>query len=122
MTAPNDNGKLLMWDPSLTKAAPGSTDLPSSLADCTCGVPSREQIPPTAEEARRALSNLVRMMEEEGLNPVTQLSGYIIAEDPTYLPEEADAHALTRRVGRDKLLSVLIEVYLENRRLPSDRA
>ena len=64
-----------------------------------------------------SLTDLISAIRESGQNPVTQLSGYLITEDPTYLPEGTtpegtNARSIARRVGRDKLLATLIELYL----------
>ena len=66
-----------------------------------------------------SLTELISIIRDCGQDPVTQLSGYIITEDPTYLPEAANesgvtARAIARRVGRDKLLTTLIELYLSS--------
>ena len=66
-----------------------------------------------------SLTELISIIRDSGQDPVTQLSGYIITEDPTYLPEAANesgitARAIARRVGRDKLLTTLIELYLSS--------
>ncbi len=90
----NDRGKLLFLDPT---------------PDGTESTP-----PPPADEA---LATLARLLTIEGFDPVTQLAGYLITEDPTYLPEDIQARALARRVGRDKLLEALIEGYLAARPL-----
>ena len=60
------------------------------------------------------LADLICAMKACGQDPVTQLTGYLITEDPTYLPEGTNARALARRVGRDKLLATLIELYLNS--------
>ena len=75
---------------------------------------------PTTEKAEEAepccceasLTELIAAIRDSGQNPVTQLSGYLITEDPTYLPEGTAARGIARRVGRDKLLATLIELYL----------
>ena len=68
---------------------------------------------PEAELSNEAaLSELIDAIRHSGQDPVTQLSGYLITEDPTYLPEGTNARAIARRVGRDKLLATLIELYL----------
>lgn len=66
-----------------------------------------------------SLTDLIAAIRECGQNPVTQLSGYLITEDPTYLPEGVSsrgvsARSIARRVGRDKLLATLIELYLNS--------
>ncbi len=75
----------------------------------TSAVPTRDE---AEADGKQVLDELVRIMREEGMNPSVQLAGYIVTEDPTYLPSEHHARALARRVGRDKLLQVLIEQYV----------
>ena len=61
-----------------------------------------------------SLNELIAAIRSCGQDPVTQLSGYLITEDPTYLPEGTTARSIARRVGRDKLLETLIELYLSS--------
>ena len=58
------------------------------------------------------LETLIRAMEASGQDPVTQLAGYLITEDPTYLPACCHARALARSIGRDRLMELLIEEYM----------
>ena len=58
------------------------------------------------------LAELTELIQASGQDPVTQLAGYLIADDPTFLPESCHARALARRIGRNKLLETLIELYL----------
>lgn len=72
---------------------------------------------PAAEEgaaicAAETLATLVQLIRACGMDPVTQLAGYLTTEDPTYLPDTGHARLLADRIGRDKLLEVLIETYL----------
>lgn len=64
-------------------------------------------------DPRDALASLVGSVEACGQDPATQLFGYLITEDPTYLPDEGQARTLARRVGRDRLLHALIDAYIE---------
>ena len=64
------------------------------------------------EDSRLSLTELIAIIRESGQDPVTQLSGYLITEDPIYLPEGTEARAIARRVGRDKLLETLIDLYI----------
>ena len=91
------SGKILHYDPTIPPAAPVSAATETELPELT---PSE------------ALEELVRIIRTGGQDPVTQLAGYLIADDPTYLPECCQARALARRIGRDKLLATLIESYL----------
>ena len=63
-------------------------------------------------EIKAILSSVYQALQEKGYNPINQLVGYIITEDPTYLPEGTNARAIARRVGRDKLLTTLIDLYV----------
>ncbi len=93
-----DSGKFLYLDPLDAPSHMSRVDVESPVAD-----PS----------PREALNILVCRLLEEDSNPLTQIAGYLIAEDPTYLPEDTETRALTRRIGRDRLLEALIESYLE---------
>ena len=82
------------------------------------GFPSPAAVPPAGEEGclceccEDSLTELIAIIRACGQDPVTQLSGYLITEDPIYLPEGTQARAIARRVGRDKLLETLIELYI----------
>jgi len=51
-------------------------------------------------------------LEEKGYNPINQLVGYILSEDPTYIANYKNARGLIRRVDRDALLNELFKSYL----------
>jgi uncharacterized protein (UPF0297 family) len=91
-----DTGRILKFDPAITPVSPVPAD-PVDLPDLT---------------PAETLAELARFIRQSEQNPVTQLAGYLIADDPTYLPDCCHARALARRVGRDKLLETLIELYL----------
>ena len=48
----------------------------------------------------------------EGYNPVNQIVGYILSEDPTYITNYKSARAMIRKVDRDELLQTLVKYYL----------
>ena len=48
----------------------------------------------------------------ERYDVIPSLSGYLVTEDPTYLPEDAVVRAMARQLGRDRMLALLITVYL----------
>lgn len=50
---------------------------------------------------------------EKGYNPINQLVGYILSEDPTYITTHNNARGLIRHIDRDELLQVLLRSYLE---------
>lgn len=53
-------------------------------------------------------------IKEKGYDPARQLAGYILSEDPTYIPDHMGARGLIRHVDRDELLSILIHFYFDN--------
>ena len=92
----SENGRILTFDPALSPS--------SSPAASSADIP---ELTPA-----ETLAELVQLIEAEEQSPITQLSGFLITDDPTYLPEIGHARALARRVGRDKLLETLIELYM----------
>ena len=52
---------------------------------------------------------------ERGCNASSQIAGYILSEDPIYMPDWKDARGLIQQVDRDELLKLIIDYYLENR-------
>lgn len=61
-----------------------------------------------------ALEALLQILAKSGSDTVAQLSGFLITDDPAYLPDNDEARAIARRLGRDKLLEALIGSYMEN--------
>ncbi|HIW53863.1 MAG TPA: IreB family regulatory phosphoprotein [Candidatus Ruthenibacterium merdigallinarum] len=63
-------------------------------------------------EIRAILTDVYRALKEKGYNPINQLVGYILSEDPTYITTYQGARANIRRIDRDDLLQVLLRNYL----------
>ncbi len=57
-------------------------------------------------------STVYRALEEKGYNPINQIVGYILSEDPTYITNHNNARTLIRKIDRDELLQVLVRRYL----------
>lgn len=51
-------------------------------------------------------------LKEKGYNPINQIVGYILSEDPTYITTYNNARSLVRHIDRDELLQVLVKSYL----------
>ena len=64
------------------------------------------------EEMRKVLQTIYVALSEKGYNPVNQIVGYLLTEDPTYITNHKNARALVRRIDRDELLNVLVKYYL----------
>ena len=65
-------------------------------------------------ELKDIMKTVYGALLEKGYNPVNQLVGYILSEDPTYITSYKGARALIRKVDRDELLACLIRDYLNN--------
>ena len=66
------------------------------------------------QEVRRFMLVVYNALKEKGYNPVNQLVGYILSEDPTYITTHNNARNLIRRIDRDTLLQILVKYYLTN--------
>jgi len=63
-------------------------------------------------EIHDVLETVYSALVEKGYNPLDQLVGYILSEDPTYITNHKNARALIRRIDRDELMRILIRHYL----------
>lgn len=64
------------------------------------------------EELRSILQTVYRALQQKGYNPVNQIVGYILSEDPTYITNYNGARSLICKLDRDELLNVLVSSYL----------
>ena len=63
-------------------------------------------------EIYNILTTVYQALEEKGYNPINQIVGYILYEDPTYITNHMGARTLIRKLDRDELLQVLVKKYL----------
>ena len=63
-------------------------------------------------EMREILSSVYNSLKEKGYNPINQLVGYILSEDPTYITNYNNVRSLICRIDRDDLLQELLVSYL----------
>lgn len=71
--------------------------------------------PSTKAELEKNIENVYAALKEKGYDPSSQIAGYILSEDPLYVPDWNNARGIIRRVDRDDLLKLIIDYYLENR-------
>lgn len=64
------------------------------------------------DEMRKTLRLIYDALSEKGYNPISQIVGYILSEDPTYITTHNNARSLIRRLDRDELLQALVKNYL----------
>ena len=65
-------------------------------------------------EIRAVVQEVYDALKEKGYNPINQLVGYILSEDPTYITNHNQARTLIRKIDRDGLLQILVRKYLNN--------
>ncbi|HIT95084.1 MAG TPA: IreB family regulatory phosphoprotein [Candidatus Faecivivens stercoripullorum] len=65
-------------------------------------------------EMRETLVTVYNALKEKGYNPVSQIVGYILSEDPTYITTHHNARSLIRRIDRDELLQAMVKDYLKD--------
>ncbi len=65
------------------------------------------------EATRQTLVAVYNALVEKGYNPINQIVGYILSEDPTYITTHNNARSLIRRLDRDELLQDLVKEYLK---------
>ncbi len=63
-------------------------------------------------ELKRNLQTIYLALKEKGYNPINQIVGYILSEDPTYITTYNNARSLIRHIDRDELLQALVKSYL----------
>jgi uncharacterized protein (UPF0297 family) len=66
------------------------------------------------EIMKEILTQVFDALREKGYNPINQIVGYILSEDPTYITTHNNARSLIRKIDRDELLAELVKSYLNN--------
>ena len=64
------------------------------------------------DEIKDILTSVYNSLQEKGYNPINQIVGYILSEDPTYITNYNNARSLIRKLDRDELLQELVRRYL----------
>ncbi len=64
------------------------------------------------EHMREILTQVYDALKEKGYNPINQIVGYILSEDPTYITTYNNARSLVRKIDRDELLQSMVKDYL----------
>ncbi len=66
------------------------------------------------KELKEILTSVYDALKQKGYNPINQIVGYILSEDPTYITTHNNARSLIRRIDRDELLQLLVKSYLSD--------
>ena len=64
------------------------------------------------ENMRRILRGVFDALNEKGYNPINQIVGYLLTEDPTYITNYNGARSMICKLDRDELLQELVRDYL----------
>ena len=65
-------------------------------------------------EVKNTLRQVYDALVEKGYNPINQIVGYILSEDPTYITSYNNARGLIRKLDRDEVMKILVNSYLKN--------
>jgi len=68
--------------------------------------------PDNNAEMKQILSEVYAALSEKGYNPINQIVGYLLSEDPTYITNYNGARSLICKIDRDELLQELVKHYL----------
>ena len=63
-------------------------------------------------DMKQILSSVYTSLTEKGYNPINQIVGYLLSEDPTYITNHNNARALICKLDRDELLQEIVRCYL----------
>jgi uncharacterized protein (UPF0297 family) len=66
------------------------------------------------KEMKRTLTAVYDALKEKGYNPINQIVGYLLSEDPTYITNHNNARSLICKIDRDELMQELVQFYLDN--------
>ena len=71
-------------------------------------------VSPATEDPKELLYRITETVSEGGYNPVSQIVGYIVSEDPTHISNYKNARTLITKIDRDELLEDMVKVYIEH--------
>ena len=64
------------------------------------------------DNMRRILRTVFDALDEKGYNPINQIVGYLLTEDPTYITNYNNARSMICKLDRDELMQALVRCYL----------
>lgn len=64
------------------------------------------------DDIKTALTTVYDALQQKGYNPINQIVGYILSEDPTYITTYNNARNIISKIDRDDLLEILVKSYL----------
>ncbi|MCR5625502.1 MAG: IreB family regulatory phosphoprotein [Lachnospiraceae bacterium] len=71
-------------------------------------------------DVKDVIDEVYMALSEKGYDPVSQIVGYVMSGDPTYITSHKDARSLIMRVERDEIIECILEFYIEEHYLKND--
>lgn len=65
------------------------------------------------DQLRKSMKQVYNALVEKGYDPINQIVGYLLSEDPTYITTHNNARKIIGRLDRDDLLEALVKSYLD---------
>ncbi|MBO4359588.1 MAG: IreB family regulatory phosphoprotein [Eubacteriaceae bacterium] len=65
-----------------------------------------------SQAIKAALKSVTDALREKGYDPVSQIVGYILSGDPTYITSHKDARSIIKKFDRDELMEEIITSYI----------
>lgn len=69
----------------------------------------------TQVEVAEVLRSVYQSLKSKGYNPISQIVGYVISGDPTYITSYNSARSLIMKVERDEIIEELMKNYIATR-------
>ena len=64
------------------------------------------------DNMKRILRTVFDSLSEKGYNPINQIVGYLLTEDPTYITNYNNARSMICKLDRDEMMQALVKCYL----------
>lgn len=68
---------------------------------------------PNSEDIKKMIKEVYDALVEKGYNPTSQMVGYLLSGDPTYVTSHNDARGKIRQYERDEVLEILLNSFIE---------
>jgi len=67
------------------------------------------------------IARVYAALRERGYDPVSQIVGFVLTGDPTYITSHQGARDIIRMTDRDEIVEFLVRFYAEKNNLDGDR-
>ena len=65
-----------------------------------------------SKEVKQIVSQVYEALKVKGYDPISQIVGYILSDDPTYITSYNGASGLIAQLERDELLEEFVKTYI----------